>query len=142
SDIMCDNQLLNLSGLQGHSMPVDLNVEHIIGELKELLHAKGLEATWDRLGDVSLAIDYLNFIKRLVSVVMKLSHKNRSHSDVDTAHLVKKVADLAHEQGLQIFNPHHVENPQMNEVVNVLTTGMQKILSSTLATFNKRVMAM
>lgn len=34
---MRDNQLVNLSGLPGHSMGVDLNIEHIIGELKVFL---------------------------------------------------------------------------------------------------------
>ena len=31
---MRDNQLVNLSGRPGHFMGVDLNIEHIIGELK------------------------------------------------------------------------------------------------------------
>lgn len=31
---MRDNQLINLSGLPGHFMGVDLNIEHLIGELK------------------------------------------------------------------------------------------------------------
>ena len=31
---MCDNMLVNMSGLTGHAMPIDLNIEHLIGELK------------------------------------------------------------------------------------------------------------
>ena len=31
SDIMCDNMLVNVLGLPGHFMPVDLNIEHLIG---------------------------------------------------------------------------------------------------------------
>jgi hypothetical protein len=31
---MCDNMLVNVSGLSGHAMPIDLNIEHLIGELK------------------------------------------------------------------------------------------------------------
>lgn len=31
---MRDNQLMNFTGLPGHSMGVDLNIEHLIGELK------------------------------------------------------------------------------------------------------------
>lgn len=31
---MRDNMLVNVSGLMGHAMPVDLNIEHLIGELK------------------------------------------------------------------------------------------------------------
>ena len=31
---MRDNMLVNVSGLSGHFMPVDLNIEHLIGYLK------------------------------------------------------------------------------------------------------------
>jgi hypothetical protein len=31
---MRDNFLVNVSGLDGHFMPVDLNMEHLIGYLK------------------------------------------------------------------------------------------------------------
>jgi hypothetical protein len=34
SDIMRDNMLVNVSGLPEHFMPVDLNIEHLIGYLK------------------------------------------------------------------------------------------------------------
>ena len=31
---MRNNMLVNVSGLAGHAMPIDLNIEHLIGELK------------------------------------------------------------------------------------------------------------
>lgn len=31
---MRDNMLVNMSGLSGHAMPIDLNIEHLIGKLK------------------------------------------------------------------------------------------------------------
>ena len=31
---MRDNMLVNMSGLEGHAMLIDLNIEHLIGELK------------------------------------------------------------------------------------------------------------
>jgi hypothetical protein len=34
SDIMRDNMIVNVSGLSGHFMAVDLNIEHLIGYLK------------------------------------------------------------------------------------------------------------
>ena len=52
------NILVNLTGLEGHAMPIDINMEHLIGQLKittllkrdvilsllqDLLMAKGLE---------------------------------------------------------------------------------------------------
>jgi len=31
---MRDNMLVNVSGHEGRSMPIDFNIEHLIGELK------------------------------------------------------------------------------------------------------------
>ncbi len=31
---MRDNMLINISGLEGHSMAIDINMEHLIGQLK------------------------------------------------------------------------------------------------------------
>ena len=31
---MRDNMLVNISGLEGHSMAIDINMEHLIGQLK------------------------------------------------------------------------------------------------------------
>jgi len=31
---MRDNMLINISGLDGHAMPIDENIEHLIGQLK------------------------------------------------------------------------------------------------------------
>jgi len=33
-NIIHDNMLVNPSGLDGHAMPMDLNIEHLIGDLK------------------------------------------------------------------------------------------------------------
>jgi hypothetical protein len=33
-DIMRDNMLVNMSGLEGHTMAIDINIEHLIGQLK------------------------------------------------------------------------------------------------------------
>jgi len=38
SDIMHDNMIVNVSGLPGHFMAVDLNIEHLIGYLKVQEH--------------------------------------------------------------------------------------------------------
>ena len=31
---MRDNMLVNMSGLEGHAMAIDINMEHLIGQLK------------------------------------------------------------------------------------------------------------
>lgn len=33
-NVIRDNMLVNPSGLEGHAMPMDLNIEHLIGDLK------------------------------------------------------------------------------------------------------------
>jgi len=33
-DIMRDNMLVNVSGSEGHAMAIDINMEHLIGQLK------------------------------------------------------------------------------------------------------------
>lgn len=42
---MCDNMIVNVSGLPGHFMAVDLNIEHIIGYLKVRKLAVSAEQT-------------------------------------------------------------------------------------------------
>ncbi|KAJ8461886.1 hypothetical protein ONZ45_g18133 [Pleurotus djamor] len=64
ANIMRDNMLLNISGLPGHAMPVDLNIEHLIGYLKTLLVVKGLYSTWEHLGDASACIVQLQHLKK------------------------------------------------------------------------------
>jgi hypothetical protein len=36
---MRDNMLVNLTGLEGHAMPIDINMEHLIGQLKVFLNS-------------------------------------------------------------------------------------------------------
>jgi hypothetical protein len=38
-DIIRDNMLVNPSGLPGHAMPMDLNIEHLIGYLKVFINS-------------------------------------------------------------------------------------------------------
>ncbi|KAF8153396.1 hypothetical protein B0H34DRAFT_662758, partial [Crassisporium funariophilum] len=141
-NIMRDNQLLNLTGLPGHSMPVDLNIEHTIGELKVYFSLPGLETTWDHLGDISSAIDYLKGVKNQVLSVMELLHKSKGHSDVDTTNLVWKVANTARDNHLQEFNANRAENRCMSPIIDIIAVGEAKLKSSSLATFNKRIQGM
>ncbi|KAJ7705802.1 hypothetical protein B0H14DRAFT_3526240 [Mycena olivaceomarginata] len=46
ADIMRDNMIICISGKgPGHCMAIDLNIEHLIGYLKNLLQAKGMTST-------------------------------------------------------------------------------------------------
>ncbi|KAJ7639893.1 hypothetical protein B0H17DRAFT_1216787 [Mycena rosella] len=92
ADIMRDNMIICISGGgPGHCMPIDLNIEHLIGYLKILLHAKGMSSTWDRLGNISAAIVHLQRVKKKVSAALDGAYKNTGHSTPDTSHLVWRV---------------------------------------------------
>ena len=152
--------LVNISGLDGHSMAIDINMEHLIGQLKvsflfilaictiiltlvqELLSAKGLESTWDRLGDISAAIDYLNKIKKKVSSALSSSYQRSTHTTPDTSHLVWRVADKIRDEELQVYRERRTGNSKVKEVVDILATGEAKLKSSSLATFNKKISTM
>lgn len=148
--------LVNMSGLEGHAMAIDINMEHLIGKLKvylssylqlhgylmvfqDLLTAKGLESTWDRLGDISAAIDYLYKIKKKVSTTLSASYQGTTHTPPDTSHLVWRVADSVRDDELQVFKKDRLGNSKVKSVIDILATGHAKLLSSTLATFNRKI---
>ncbi|KAH8993555.1 hypothetical protein EDB86DRAFT_2805407, partial [Lactarius hatsudake] len=91
-DIMHDNMLVNVSGLTGHVMPIDLNIEHLIGELKKLSQAKGLNLTWDHLGNILATVDIIKKLKKCASVAMKTAYQGAIHMDPKTDHLVWYIA--------------------------------------------------
>ncbi|KAF8803591.1 hypothetical protein BYT27DRAFT_7109579, partial [Phlegmacium glaucopus] len=141
-NIMRDNMLVNPSGHDGHAMPIDLNIEHLIGYLKILLAAKGLQSTWDRLGNISAAIDYLQKAKKIVAQEMSTAYQNTTHTTPDTSHLVWRTANKARDCGLQVFTQNREGNHRGKLVTDILAEGEAKLKSSSLATFNKKVKAM
>jgi hypothetical protein len=107
-----------------------------------LLTAKGLESTWDRLGDISAAIDYLNKIKKKVPSALSSSYQRCTHTTPDTSHLVWRVADKLRDEELQVFREKRVGNSKVKAVVDILATGEAKLKSSSLTSFNKKISAM
>ncbi|KAJ7449382.1 hypothetical protein B0H11DRAFT_2161920 [Mycena galericulata] len=130
-NIMRDNMIICISGLGlGHCMPIDLNIEHLIGYLKILLQAKGMSSTWDRLGNISAAIVHLQ------------PYKNTGHTTPDTAHLVWRVQRKIANEGLHEFQKGRTNNARRKLTTDILSVGEAKLKSSTLATFNKKISAM
>ncbi|KAH9160733.1 hypothetical protein EDB89DRAFT_1885651 [Lactarius sanguifluus] len=142
ADIMRDNMLVNVSGLTGHAMPIDLNIEHLIGELKKLLQAKGLKSTWDRLGNISAAIDIIKKLKKRVSVAMKTAYQGTTHTDPKTDHLVWRVSKKVREEQLHMYTEDRPGNAKAKAVPDILAMGEVKLLSSSLNTFNRKFCAM
>ncbi|KAJ8522779.1 hypothetical protein ONZ45_g630 [Pleurotus djamor] len=141
-NIMRDNMLVNISGLPGHAMPVDLNIEHLIGYLKSLFVAKGVYSTWDRLGDISAGISVLQHLKKEVNLALSVAYHGSSHSTPDTSQLVWKIANKARELNLQKSLLSRSRGNAAKCVTDILAAGEEKLRSSKLATFNRKIMAM
>ncbi|KAJ7915105.1 hypothetical protein B0H13DRAFT_1610806, partial [Mycena leptocephala] len=141
--IMRDNMIICLSGLgPGHCMAVDMNIEHLIGYLKNLLQAKGMASTWDRLGNISAAIIHLQRVKKKVAAALGTKYQNTGHTTPDTSELVWRVANKVASEDLQQFEDGRANNDKCKLTVNIMLTGEEKLKSSTLATFNKKILAM
>ncbi|KAG0698558.1 hypothetical protein DFH29DRAFT_1081734 [Suillus ampliporus] len=142
ADIMRDNALVNFSGLEGHSMPIDLNIEHLIKFLKMFFAAKGIYSTWDRLGNISATVDLLQNVKKQVGSALGIAYHGLNHSSPDTSASVWKVAKKINELRLHQFTSDRTEDDAVKPVVDTLMTGEKKMKTSTLATFNRKVRKM
>ncbi|KAJ7356524.1 hypothetical protein DFH08DRAFT_921976 [Mycena albidolilacea] len=146
ANIMQDNMIICISGLgAGHCMLMDLNIEHLIGYLKSfkiLLQAKGLNSTWDRLGNISAAIVHLQRVKKKVAAALNAAYQNTGHTTPDTSHLVWRVQRKIAEEQLQQLQPGRSVTLGRKLTKNILVIGEAKLRSSTLGTFNKKIMAM
>ncbi|KAG6906553.1 hypothetical protein DXG01_013220 [Tephrocybe rancida] len=127
SNIMRDNMIVNPSGIPGHAMGINLNIEHLIGYLKILFTSKGLYANWDRLGDISAAVNHLQWIK----------NSGSTHTTVNTDELAWRIANKVRDLKLQDV----IENcPVPCKLVHDLRLyGRGKFESSSLSTFNKKI---
>ncbi|KAG1873853.1 hypothetical protein F4604DRAFT_1582361, partial [Suillus subluteus] len=133
-DIMRDNALINLTGLEGHIKFLKVRLDYII--------TKGVYSTWDRLGDISATIALLQNIKKQVGHALGITYHGLNHTTPNTSSSVWKVANKLNELELHVFNPDRKENDSIKPIVDVLTEGKQKLKSSTLVSFNKKVREM
>ncbi|KAI0046675.1 hypothetical protein FA95DRAFT_1493692 [Auriscalpium vulgare] len=139
ADVVRDNLIVNVSGLEGHGMGVDMNAEHGIRNLKALFAAKGLYSTWDRLGDISACIVQLDKIKKEVCEALGTPYYGSTHKTPDTSKLVWRVAHKVRELDLLKYEADRDGNNLTKKRADVLAVGEAKLRSSSLATFNKRI---
>ncbi|KAF8150859.1 hypothetical protein B0H34DRAFT_776371, partial [Crassisporium funariophilum] len=137
ANIMRDIMLVNPSGLEGHAMGIDMNIEHLIGYLKALFAAKGIYADWDRLGNILAAVNYLQLIKKRVTS-LGTSYQGLTHKRIPVAVLVTRIADHVHELKIQHKLPSR-PNGQSRSVRNLHRIGYRKFETSSLATYNKKM---
>jgi len=147
--------LINPSGLPGHAMGIDLNIEHLIRYLKvckiyclycllnstsqALFAAKGIYSNWDRLGNIAAGIEYLQNIKKRVSKSVKAGYQGTTHTAVDTSALVWRISNKARELQLQTQNSDRNDNEDMKAVKDLQLTGYEMFSRNSLATFNKKI---
>ncbi|KII83571.1 hypothetical protein PLICRDRAFT_77985, partial [Plicaturopsis crispa FD-325 SS-3] len=138
-NIMRDIMLVNTTGQIGHFLPIDLNIEHIIGFLKILFLSKGMYGSWERLGDISAAINHIQKVKKQVGLSLGAKYHGRTHTTPDTSASVWKVFHKVQELGLHTFTPDRDGNDSCKATVDILLTGEKKLKSSTLGTINKKI---
>ena len=94
---------------------------------------------WERLGSISVIIEFLQNIKKQVMVALGCPYKGTNHTTPDTSDCVWKVANKVKELGQHQFEPSREGNKMAKKTVNIISLGEKQLKSSTLATFNKKV---
>ncbi|KAK0229927.1 hypothetical protein EDD85DRAFT_957057 [Armillaria nabsnona] len=104
-------------------MPLDLNIEHLIGYIKQLFAAKGIYSTWHQLGNISAAVVYLQ----------------NTHTTANVETLVSRITKKAQDLGLNSYIQQRERYQSMKWTPNLLVSGYQKFESFLLAMFNKKI---
>ncbi|KAJ7254795.1 hypothetical protein C8J57DRAFT_1076014, partial [Mycena rebaudengoi] len=126
-DLVRDNMIYNMTGLKGHGQGADLNLEHNIGKVKAsglLFCAKGIYGSWERLANISAAIDVLDCIKKNIAISLQASYSGSGHKKFDASDLIWRL------QKTKITRTGKANT-------DILPAGAKMIKSSTMATFNK-----
>jgi hypothetical protein len=115
---------------------------HFLTESQMLLQAKGLQSTWDRLGNISAAIHYLKKLKKQVALAMSSSYQSTTHTKPNTDHLVWIIANHIRQEKFHVYKENRPGNAKAVVTLDILDIGEKKLKSSTLTTFNRKVRAM
>lgn len=136
AEVVRNTLIINISGLPGHGMGIDLNIEHLIRYLKGLFAAKGLYSKWDRAGNISASINIIMALKRRVSKSLRLTYQGSSHSKSNSPDLVERIRLDAKENQLHTHIAGRTSVPLRPDLRAV---GRQKIETSSLAAFNAKL---
>ena len=101
---------------------------------QELFARKGVYGGWDRLANISAAIDVLDSIQRSMAASLGATYSGTGHKDADTSDLVWRVARKARELDL---NRRQV-NRLGKATTDLLVAGETALKSSSIASFNKK----
>lgn len=103
---------------------------------------KGVYASWERLGDISASVDLLQNVRKQVLRALKTGYHGITHVNPDTTAAVRKIAHTVRELELGCYKPDRDGNGTVRPIVDTLAVGEQKLRSSTLTTFNRKVKMM
>ncbi|KAJ7150361.1 hypothetical protein C8R46DRAFT_855134, partial [Mycena filopes] len=137
SNLVRDNMIVRMTKGATRGEGVDANMEHNIGRVKELFAAKGMYGKWDRLADISAAIDVIESVKRNVAMSLDASYSGTGHKTPDTSNLVWRIAHKARELKLNGVNTARPNNTVVKASIDILTAGEHALKSASLTTFNK-----
>lgn len=107
--------------------------------MQKLLTVKGLETTWDELGDISAAIEYFRRIKKKFASEISTAYQGTLHTTPITQSLSWKVANKARDEGLQLRRLDRPGHAKAKKTTDVIRKGRGLILSSTIPTFRKKI---
>ncbi|KAJ8090844.1 hypothetical protein PM082_024759 [Marasmius tenuissimus] len=139
ANIVRKNILVNLEGHDDSFLGVDMNIEHIINEIKKLYAAKGIYASWDRLGDYAAAIRSLIAIKKVMRSMMETAYQKKEHTNADTSASVWEVVSAIEEYQLLKFIPDRKVDVEVKATPNLLSEGWDKVRKTTIPTYNKNM---
>jgi hypothetical protein len=110
--------------------------------MQGLLQAKQLQSTWDRLGNISAAVDILKKLKKQVSSAMKTAYQGTTHKDPKTDHIVWRVTKKVYEEKPHVYTEDRTGNTKFKAVPDILSVGKAKLKSSSLGKFNRKIRTM
>ncbi|KAJ7937724.1 hypothetical protein B0H13DRAFT_1588355, partial [Mycena leptocephala] len=113
--IMRDNMIICISGgVPGHCMGVDLNIAITY-------YSKGMNSTWDRLGNMSAAIVHLQRVKKKIAAALNSAHTSAGRTTPETSHLVWRVQRNVSSEKIQF------DSTRSNNTRGKLTTDISEV---------------
>jgi hypothetical protein len=100
---------------------------------------RGLERNWDRIGNTGAAVDTIQDVKVTTRKFLKGEYQGVTHTNPDTRALGWRVANRIKSEELHSSIPTGTGKKDRAVSKDILSDGHEKIMNSTLNSFNKRL---
>ena len=84
-------------------------------------------------------MDVLKKLKKQVALALKTAYQGTTHKVPKTDHLVRRVAKKIYDEGLHLYTEDRPGNENIKAIANILYVGQEKLRSSSLSTFNRKI---